>query len=115
MIHAPELRMQLHQGGHLKLNGARGARLTCVIGTAWITVDRDACDVVLLPGESFLVVSDRSVLVGPLFGVVTLDLQGIRPAMTGATPHRRGPIATMKALVGMACRLAQVPGQPIVY
>jgi hypothetical protein len=115
MIHAPEVRMQLHKGGHFTLNGARGARLTCIDGAAWITVDRDARDVVILPGESFFVLSDRSVLVGPLFGAVTLDLQGIRPAMTGATPRRRGPIAKMKALVGMACRLAQVPGQPIVY
>lgn len=107
MIHASDVRMQLHQGGHLKLDGARGARLTCVNGTAWITVDRDAHDVLILPGDSFVVSSDRSVLVGPLFGAVTLDLQGTSRASTGATPHRCSPIAKLKALVGLAHRLAE--------
>ena len=100
MLDAPDVRMQLHKGNHLKLDGARGARLTCVNGTAWITVERDAHDVVILPGESFVVSSDRSVLVGPLFDAVTLDLQGIRRALTGTTPHWCGPIAKIRAFVG---------------
>ena len=107
MIHASDVRMQLHKGDHLTLNGARGARLTCVDGTAWITVDRDAQDVVMVPGDSFVVSSDSSVLVGPLFGAVTLDLQGTSRASTGATTHRCGPIAKLKALVGLALQLAE--------
>jgi len=107
LIHARQVRMQLHKGGHLKLNGARGARLTSVGGTAWITVDRDAHDVMISPGESFVVSSDRSVLIGPLFGAVTLDLQGTSRASTGATPPRPGSIAKLKALVGLALQLAE--------
>jgi len=107
MIHASDVRMQLHKGGHLKLDGARGARLSCVNGTAWITVDRNVQDVVMLPGDSFVVSSDSSVLVGPLFGAVTLDLQGTSRASTGATTHRCGPIAKLKALVGLALQLAE--------
>jgi hypothetical protein len=109
MIHAPDIRMQLHRGEHLKLNGARGARLTCVKGAGWITVDRDAHDVVILAGDSFVVSSDRSVLVGPLFGAVALDVQGIRPELTGATPHRRGPIAMIRAFIGLARQVVKEP------
>lgn len=107
MIHASDVRMQLHKGDHLTLNGARGARLTCVNGTAWITVDRDAQDVVMLPGDSFVVSSERSVLVGPLFGAVTLDLQGTSRASTAATAHRCGPIAKLKALAASAIQFAE--------
>ena len=93
MIDAPHVRIQLRKDEHFTLGGARGARLSCVNGTAWITVDRDAEDVVISAGESFLVSSDRSVLVGALFGAVTLDLRGIRPMVTAAHPRRSDVLA----------------------
>lgn len=79
LVDTRAVRIQLLKGEHLKLHDACGARLTSVSGTAWITVDRDAGDVVIPAGESFVVPSDRSVLVGPLFGAATLDLEGARP------------------------------------
>lgn len=105
LIHACDGRMQLHKGDLLKLKGARGARLTTISGTAWITVERDARDIVILPDDSFIVPSDGSVFVGPLSGTVTLDLQGARDAGSGVLAHRCGPIAKIWALVGLQSRL----------
>jgi hypothetical protein len=76
LINTCDARIQLLHGDHLRLSAASGARLTCVDGTAWITVDRDASDFVIPAGDSLVVPSDRPVLVGPLFGTMTLDLQG---------------------------------------
>ena len=95
MIDAPQVRIQLRKDEHFTLGGARGARLSCVSGTAWITVDRDAEDVVIGAGESFLVSSDRLVLVGALLGAVTLDLRGIRPMVTAAHPCRSDVLAKL--------------------
>ncbi|MBI2752101.1 MAG: DUF2917 domain-containing protein [Betaproteobacteria bacterium] len=99
MIDTGEVRIQLRKGGHLKLERALGARVTSVRGTAWITAERNAGDVVILPGDSFIVPCDKLVLVGPLSGTVTLELQGARDAGSGALTHRRGPIAKLWALV----------------
>ncbi len=80
LIRASDVRMELRKGSNMKLEGARGVRLTSVSGTAWITVERDARDILILPGDSFVVPCDRSVLVGPLRGAATLELQGARDA-----------------------------------
>ena len=110
LIDTRAVRIQLLKSEHLKLHDACGVRLTSISGTAWITIDRDAGDVVLVAGDSFVVPSDKSVLVGPLFGTATLDLHGMRPVVTGATARRRGPIAQIKALVGLVRQLAHARG-----
>ena len=81
LIDTRQARLRLDKGDHLKLSGARRARLTTVSGIAWITVDRDAGDTLVPAGDSFVVPSDRAVLVGPLFSSVTLDVQGTPEAM----------------------------------
>jgi len=106
LIGASDLRMQLCKGFILKLEGARGARLDSVSGTAWITVERDARDIVILPGDSFIVPSDRLVLVDPLSSAVTLDLKSARDAASGAPARRFGPIAKIGAFIGLQRRLA---------
>lgn len=74
MIDIDTARLQLSKGDHLRLRGAYGTRLTTISGIAWITVDRDTADTLVRAGESFLVPSDRAVLVGPLFSSVTLEV-----------------------------------------
>jgi DUF2917 family protein len=98
-ICASDVRMQLRKGNHLKLQEARGARLNSVSGAAWITVERNARDIVILAGDSFIVPSDRLVLVNSLSGMVTLDLHNPRDAESGALTHRRGPIGKIWAFI----------------
>jgi len=100
LIRASDVRMQLRKGFNLTLKGVRGARLSSVTGTAWITVERDARDIVVVPGDSFIVPSDELVLVAPLSRTVTLDLQGPRDAGLGGLAPWRSPIAKLRALVG---------------
>jgi hypothetical protein len=103
--HAEGSRVQLCFGEHLKLKGACGTRLTCVHGIAWVSVERDAGDILLRPGESFVVASAREVLVGPLRDTVTLDMQGVRHRRTAAGTHRRSQLGAMSALVGLKSRI----------
>jgi len=104
LIGASDLRMRLRKGFILKLKGARGASLDSVSGTAWITVERQARDIVILPGDSFIVPSDRLVLVDPLSSAVTLDLKGARDAGSGAPAQRFGPIEKIGAFIGLQRR-----------
>ena len=90
LISTCDVRLQLRKGDHLRLRSASGARLTSIDGTAWITVERDASDVLIPAGDSFVVPSDRPVLVGSLFGATTLDLQGT-PRTVADAVRRRSP------------------------
>jgi hypothetical protein len=98
-ICASDVRMQFRKGNHLRLQDACGARLNSVSGAAWITVERNTRDIVILAGDSFIIPSDRLVLVSPLSGMVTLDLHNPRDAEFGALTHRRGPIGKIWALI----------------
>ena len=81
MIDIHPARLQFGKGEHLKLKGACSTRLTTVSGVAWITIERDASDTLLAAGQSFVVPSDRTVVVGPLDSSLTLDVQGARHGM----------------------------------
>lgn len=83
LIGIRQARLQLGKRDHLRLRGACRTRLSTVSGIAWITVDRDSVDAVVPAGDSFLVPSDRAVLVGPLSGSLTLDVQGADEAKSG--------------------------------
>jgi hypothetical protein len=50
--------VELADGELLGLTNVRGARLHCVEGSVWLTLDRDCRDIFLGPGERFVV--DRS-------------------------------------------------------
>jgi hypothetical protein len=51
-----------------RLGRLRGYRIACLAGTAWLTLDGDRRDIVLRPGESFLVDADAQVLACALDG-----------------------------------------------
>ena len=55
--------IEVSEGGLLPLKDARGARLTCVEGTLWLTLERSSRDIVLQAGESLEIDRDGTTLV----------------------------------------------------
>jgi hypothetical protein len=73
-INTPGARLALTQRRALRLGQAEGSRLRAVSGSVWITIDDDPRDIVLDPGEEFLVDSARGLVVLPLGERATLDV-----------------------------------------
>lgn len=88
--------LQLQKGGYARLERARGTRLAGVGGSAWITVDGESRDIVLAPGEAFVLESDAAVLVTAIGGPVRVGVHApneaaprrawILPALVDALP-----------------------------
>lgn len=81
LIDVPHTRLLLQRGQTSRLPEARATRLCSTAGTLWITIDHDARDIVLEPGQCFMVQSDEAVTVSALSGPAVLDL---RPHAAGA-------------------------------
>jgi len=88
LIDIKSARLQLGKDQHVWLRGAFNTRLTSANGLAWITFENDAGDVVISPGNSFVVPPDKTVLIGPVGGSATLDVQGERAAPTKYAVNR---------------------------
>jgi Protein of unknown function (DUF2917) len=67
--------LQLHRRDVLRLGDAYGLRLTSAGGTLWVTVDGEARDIVLQPGEAVTIASHADTVVSPLFGPALLAFQ----------------------------------------
>lgn len=78
LIDIPHTRLVLQRGQTSRLPQARAAHLCSAEGTLWITVDRDVKDIVLEPGQCFIVPGDQGVTVSALSPRAVLDL---RPAV----------------------------------
>ena len=85
-INTAHARLPVDDRQGLRLNAARGTLLRAVKGTLWITIDNDPRDIVLDPGESFVVDSDHPLFVMALGERATLDLCTESPV-----PERRAP------------------------
>jgi hypothetical protein len=83
LIDAPRTRLLLQRGQISRLSDARATRLASAAGTLWITIDHDARDIVLEPGQSFTARSGEPITVSALSGPAVLDLW---PAEAGARP-----------------------------
>ncbi|MEO6279534.1 DUF2917 domain-containing protein [Roseateles sp.] len=79
LIDVPHTRLLLQRGQTSRLPEARAAHLCSAEGTLWITLDHDSRDIVLEPGECFIVPNDRGVTISALSSRAVLDL---RPAET---------------------------------
>ena len=79
-INTPSARLAVEAQRGLRLNAARGTLLRAVRGTLWITIDNDPRDIVLDPGESFVVDTAQPLFVMALGDKATLDLctQGLQ-------------------------------------
>jgi hypothetical protein len=73
-INTPNARLAVGGRRGLRLNAGRGTTLKAVRGTLWVTIDNDPRDIVLDPGESFLVDSDAPLFVMALGDNATLDV-----------------------------------------
>ena len=60
-----EQRFELSHPQTLRLFRARGAVVTCVRGAVWLTQDDDPRDVILEPGQRFVIDGNRLALVSP--------------------------------------------------
>ena len=58
----------------LSLTDALGTRLRGVSGITWVTVDNEVEDIVLSPGDEWVVASPQRVLVTSLHGKSSVDL-----------------------------------------
>jgi hypothetical protein len=72
-INSANARLAVDDRRGLRLNAARGTLLRSVRGTLWITIDNDPRDIVLDPGESFVVDTDEPLFAMALGGRATLD------------------------------------------
>ena len=77
LIDVPRTHLLLQRGQTSRLPDARATHLCSAAGTLWITVDHDPRDIVLEPGQCFVVPSDEIVTISALSGPAVLDL---RPA-----------------------------------
>jgi len=74
-INTPSARLAIAARRGLRLKDARGAKLRAVQGTLWVTIDNDLRDIVLDPGESFVVDSSSPLVVMPLGDCATVDVK----------------------------------------
>ena len=88
-IDPPNARLELSARHPLRLDDARGTLLRAVQGTLWITLDDDPRDIVLDAGEQFVVDSGARLLVLPLSGVATVDVQDAPAGRTQVAASRR--------------------------
>jgi len=87
-IDTSSARLALAARRSLRLKAARGTRLRAVQGTLWVTIDHDPRDIVLGPGDSFIVDSDLPVVAMPIGACASVDIKG--PAAASRAPWWRG-------------------------
>ena len=73
-INTPNARLSVGGRRGLRLNAGQGTLLRAVTGTLWVTIDNDPRDIVLDPGESFVVDTEQPLFVMALGDKATLDL-----------------------------------------
>lgn len=78
-INTPNARLAIAARRGLRMKAARGATLRAVHGTLWVTIDNDLRDIVLDPGESFVVDSNQPLVVMPLGECATVDVRSAAP------------------------------------
>lgn len=85
-IDAPRTRLLLQRGQTSRLPEAeaRAAHLCSAAGTLWITIDHDTRDIVLEPGQCFIVPGARGVTVSALSARAVLDMWPAAEAATQA-------------------------------
>ncbi len=82
-------RLTLRKQGVALLKHSRGAGVAVRQGTAWLTIDGERRDVVLEPGESFVISSDADVVISAIAGPVEIALTAVAPTA------ERGVAATL--------------------
>jgi len=76
--------LQLDHGSHFRLRALQDTRLLSLRGVAWITLEREAGETIVRPGEAYIIPSGKTALIGPVQKSVRLEL-GI-PLKAAASP-----------------------------
>jgi hypothetical protein len=88
-LDSPRIPLVAH--GLARLPDASSTRIVCETGTVWITIDNDPRDIVLAPGQSFLVDRRAGVLVYALEDACVRVLE--QAARAAASPRARAAAA----------------------
>jgi len=82
-------RIPLAACGLARLRDAQATRIVCETGTVWITIDNDSRDIVLSPGQSFVVDRRAGVL---MYALEEASLRIVEPGAraTACAPAPRG-------------------------
>jgi len=75
-IDTGRVHLPLGPHGHAQLRRARNVRMTGIEGVTWITVDGQSADVILGPGESFVVPNDEIVVAVAMQGRSMIEIEG---------------------------------------
>ena len=75
-IAADQLAFSLQHNQCVRLVRARDSRLSVSHGSAWVTIDGQRRDIVLEPGQSFVVDSNETVVVFALQGPAAVEVMG---------------------------------------
>jgi hypothetical protein len=79
LIDTTQTRLLLQRGQTSRLPSARATHLRSAAGTLWVTIDHDARDFILEPGQGLSVQSGEAVTISALSGPAVLDLRPIEP------------------------------------
>lgn len=90
---APQAVIPLRTPQPLRLLDARGTWLRAVSGALWVTLDHDARDLVLQPGEQLLIETSAPVTVSALGGRASVGL--CAPQRAARPLQRRGGLARL--------------------
>lgn len=103
-------RIPLAAQGLASLADADSARIVCEAGTVWITIDNDSRDIVLAPGQSFLVDRRARVLIHALEEACVRIVERATPVVSPFAPAvsevRCTPAATGLAFAPVAAEVA---------
>ena len=104
LTHRTELQLAAEE--LLSLADIRGARLRCVEGSVWLTLDHDLRDIFLNPGDSFVVDRDGATLLHAL-SPTRLSIESRRDAAARGGP---GP---WRSVIAALRRRLQSTAQPL--
>src|SRR5258707_14198445 len=74
LLNTDHARLTLQRDAITRLADARGTRVECVDGVAWITVDGESRDIVLTRGQSHVVESSADVIVCAIHGPAAVEV-----------------------------------------
>jgi hypothetical protein len=112
-IKTANARMALTARRATRLNRACGATLRGLRGTAWVTIDGDQRDILLEPGDSFVVDSSQPLLILPLHDDATIEVvaAGVPQPCASNREAGHGPGRAVLPLLGRIWgRLSARPG-----
>ena len=80
--------LQLNNGNHVRLSPVQDLRLTATRGIAWITLEGEAGEAFVRPGEIFVLAKGKTALIGPLHESVSFELGVVLDAIVSQSCAR---------------------------